>query len=202
MDERRVYIVGRSGSGKSTLLQMLAEAPPPGRRGLLLDLKGDPLEDGGLYQTSRTFLRVPPPSSLHTAEGPWFEFVGEWAAQVYQDGRTFLLVDEVSLCIRGNKPPPELVRLLILGRSRKIGWALATQRPVSVPPPVWAQANEFAVFSLGHPRDLEVARDMGLTRDQVEQLPSLQWGEYFHVVPGLRTHLHRGATQQCAAAEF
>lgn len=197
MDERRLAIFGTSGSGKTTALQMLAEAPPAGRRGLILDLKMDRLEDGGLYPTSRSWLRRPPADGHPDANGPWFEFVDQWAGRVFEDGGTFLMVDEASLCIRNGQPPPELVRLLILGRSRRVGWALATQRPVSVPPTVWAQANELFIFNLRHPRDVDMARDLGLTKAQADQLPTLKWCHFFHVGAGFRTHLHRGVTQSC-----
>lgn len=200
MDERRLAVFGQSGSGKSTLLQLLASATPPNRTGLILDLKRDPLEDGGLYPTSRSWLRRPPGDALPSADGPWFDFVDQWARHVFERGETFVILDEASLCIRRGQPPPELVRLLILGRSKRIGWAIATQRPVSVPPSVWAQANELCVFALRHPRDVEVARDLGLTADEARRLPTLKWGQFFHVGAG-RTHLHHGFTSACPVEE-
>lgn len=193
-NERRVFLAGQSGSGKSFALALLHRTGRPDRLHLVLDVLR---EHRG---SAVSVVRRPPGGRLTTASGPYHHWVDRWSEWAFNRGRTYLYIDEASLCVvKKVHAPPWLVVNCIDGRHQRNGLFLATQRPCSVPPDLTAQCEEQMFFRLRGHRDLAYVAAMGASREVVRMLPKLRRGHHIHMGPGFDPHLHTYLTQQCNA---
>src|SRR5215469_18422441 len=82
-----------------------------------------------------------------------------WPASSTTRGELLLAVEEIPLLCSASYIPPELGRLVRLGRHRRVSLLWTAQRAAEVSRTLTAMTDVFVLFSCTEPRDLDAIRE-------------------------------------------
>ncbi len=153
---------GRKGCGKSTLLARILQqsdhiviwdplaehefCPNP-----IYDL--DQLEE--FFEWSRKMTRGEPFASRFIPQHDMEEQFDGFCFQVYQRGHLTVAIEEVPLLASAGAMPDEFGRLVRLARHRHVNIFYTGQRFSELPRTLTALSDQFALFAVSEPRDLD-----------------------------------------------
>lgn len=163
IQNRIVGVIGRKGSGKSTFARRVLERCA---RLFVFDTMGEhswvpntfrDMEKADQFlawaETEECFAgRYVPEDEM---QGDFAELAGI----VYDQGEMLLAVEEIPLLCSASYIPPELGRLVRLGRHRRLSLAWTAQRAAEVSRTLTAMTDVFVLFSCTEPRDLDAIRE-------------------------------------------
>lgn len=163
LQNRIVGVVGRKGSGKSVFSRRVLERCP---RLFLFDTMGEhtwvpntfrDMEKADQFlawaQTEEYF------AGRYVPEVDLADDFAELASIVFDQGEIFLAVEEIPLLCSASYIPPELGRLVRLGRHKRVSLLWTAQRAAEVSRTLTAMTDVFVIFSSTEPRDLDAIRD-------------------------------------------
>jgi len=194
---------GRKGSGKSTLVHTLAQHAP---WLFVFDVMGehkwvpnafndlDDVDDFlGWASTQQTLAGRYVPQS-HATEG--LDLICEW---IYDLGNTLFIVEEIAMLCSPSFLPPELDRIVRLGRHQGVDFLWTCQRMAEVARRLTAATDSFILFRHSEPRDLDAIADR-CGRDVAEKISRLGLHDYlvWGVIEGRETDLNECARELAA----
>jgi len=177
--DQRVTIIGSTGSGKTTCgLWFLAQARFDKRPWVIFDFKREPIFDViGFPPIEELSLKDKPPrkKGLYLASPLKRDqdAVEDFLWRCFERGNVGVYVDEASLM----RDDGAYQAILQQGRTKKIPVISCTQRPVSVPRPVFSEANYYCVYRLADKRDYRVVEGF-VPADLRAPLKPFQWRWY------------------------
>ena len=161
-DGKVIFVTGKRGSGKTTWLKNEIDRQ---RRVLVWDWRGEyslpPIQLPELLTVlhSDSFCRSYRPN-YHADLLTQFNQLA-YAILHMASARNFsLVIDEAYLVCPGPNDEGELGKLIRLTRPKNINLYLSSQRPCKVPGIFRSEADEWKVFALHNPPDLQVIREM------------------------------------------
>jgi hypothetical protein len=189
-------MLGRKGSGKTTQLCRLLSQHKYGDRAVLIDPPGN--IDFGITvedlhsmevlmerQSNKKFrIRYSAIEAIDFGADHDFNFLKlEAIMQLCFDvGDCTLVIDEVDMFCNPYGIPPTFKRLLSRGRHDSINLIWTARRPQEVNKLLLSQSDEFFLFQMHHPADVDYFRAfMSFDRDQVL---TLQVGQSLHWTAG------------------
>ena len=181
--EDRTIVIGSTGDGKTILVGwLLAQQRLDKRAWVWLDFKDEVLLDEvgtppirklrlgdmpgklGLY---RMFVRPDQEDELE-----------DWLWKVWKRGNIGIVCDEVSLLPRGDA----VKSIMRQGRSKRIPFIGATQRPVGCDPEIFSEAQYRVLFSIGDEhRDLPIIKGLFGRLDVRTPLPGPFYSYWYDV---------------------
>jgi len=186
-------MLGRKGSGKTTQLCRLLSRPDFGARCVLIDptdsidfgITVDDLHSLAVQldrQAGRKFrLRYTDIEAVdftHVAEDPNFWKIEAIMQACLDVGSCTLAIDEVDMFCNPYGLPPTFKHLLARGRHDSLNLLWTARRPQEVSKMLLSQSDEFFLFSMHHPADIDYfAQFMAFDREQVLRL---QVGQFLH----------------------
>lgn len=189
-------MVGRKGSGKTTELCRLLSLPEFGNRSVLLDPPGN-IDFGVTVDDLRSMevmleRQAEKKFRLRFCDLEAIEFGNQedrnfWCIEAIMQmcldvGNCTLAIDEVDMFCNPYGIPPTFKRLLARGRHDSLNLIWTARRPQEVNKLLLSQSDEFFLFQMHHPADVDYFRQfMAFERDQVL---GLQVGQSIHWTAG------------------
>lgn len=173
--------IGRTGSGKTTLIRALADkarriivADPEGKwrfsKGSALEVETgrdllDALAESNAQDPAAAFRII-----YRVEDAARMELAAPAAAFAYRN--LTLCCDEIVWLCSGRRLPPYLMRLLQVGRERRVNLLATTRSPAEIPSMLMEQASVRWFFRMEPGPGLEtVARRFGLDQEEIRTLP-------------------------------
>lgn len=189
-------MLGRKGSGKTTQLCKLLSLPEFGNRAVLID-PPDNIDFGVAVEDLRSMevmleRQADKKFRLRFSDIEAIEFGSQddrnyWQVEAitqmcFDIGNCTLAIDEVDMFCNPYGIPPTFKRLLARGRHDSVNLIWTTRRPQEVSKLLLSQTDEFWLFQMHHPADVDYFRNfMAFERDQVL---GLKVGESIHWTAG------------------
>jgi hypothetical protein len=163
LQNRIIGVVGRKGSGKSTLARRVLERCP---RLFAFDTMGEhKWIPNGFHDLDRAdeFLAWAEMqerfAGRYVPEGDIAGDFAELAGMVYSQGQMLFVIEEIPLLCSASYVPPELGKLVRLGRHRRVSLLWTAQRMAEVSRTLTAMTDIFVLFATTEPRDLDAIHD-------------------------------------------
>ena len=163
IQNRIVGVIGQKGSGKSTLAHRVLERCA---RLFVFDMMGEhswvPNTFRDLEKADQFLAWAQTQEHFAGRYVPNYELVddfAELAGIVYDLGEMLLAVEEIPLLCSASYIPPEMGRLVRLGRHRRVSLLWTAQRAAEVSRTLTAMTDVFLLFSSTEPRDLDAIRE-------------------------------------------
>jgi hypothetical protein len=163
LQNRIIGVVGRKGSGKSTLAKRILEHSP---RVFVFDNMGEhnwvpntfrDLNDADEFLAWADMQEAF--AGRYIPEDDISRDFADLATIAYQQGNLLLAVEEIPLLCSASHIPPELGRLVRLGRHKCVSMLWTAQRMAEVSRTLTAMTDYFVLFAASEPRDVDAIRD-------------------------------------------
>lgn len=186
----RWFFVGRTGTGKSFLIKYLASlyVNAGGRVAIVdgpdhgwCDKEHPPAKKGdGTVLSPRLVKRFDPGLRVQmyqpTVPGYADEGLLRFVSDVFAEGNTLLIFDEIYGILDASHQPVEITQVWTQGRKHNVpAWA-ASQRPSRVPEVIMSQADNWGIFQLLNDQDKKkIAEWTNSPEIEDTRLPKRKW---------------------------
>lgn len=181
IDGRAIFVVGKRGSGKTTYIKTVVQSVP---RVLIWDWRGEydyqPVELKDIVSLFRSpsFQRTYRPD-YHSNLSEQFELLAHCILHM-DCARNFLFVVDEAYMVCPNLQELSLGKLIRLTRPKTIDLMYSSQRPTLIPGILRSEADEFVVFKLINPQDVQIVTQI-FGPDAGKQAQNLCQFQYLHL---------------------